>query len=147
MFGFSWHPFTPEEELQILTAIAQAELQTSGEIRVHVDKWCKTNPLFKARNTFLHLKMDTTKLRNGVLIYVAKNERKFAIVGDIGISEKVPADFWESTKEIMRKAFAEGNLVQGISLGIEEAGKQLKIHFPYDGDTDENELPNEISYG
>lgn len=147
MFGLSWHPFTEQEEQQILKAIAEAELETSGEIRVHVDKWCKTNPLYKAKNTFIHLKMDATKLRNGVLIYVAKEEHKFAIVGDVGISEKVPADFWESTKEIMRAEFVKGAIVQAITLGIAEAGKQLKTHFPYDGDTDENELPNTISYG
>ncbi len=147
MFGFSWRPFSPEEEQQILRAIADAEMQTSGEIRVHVDKWCKTNPLFKAKNTFIHLKMDATKLRNGVLIYVAKQEKKFAILGDVGISEKVPEDFWESTKEIMRAEFAKGDAVAAISLGIAEAGKQLKKHFPYDAGTDENELPDTISYG
>ena len=146
MFGLSWKPLTQEEEQQLLQCIEEAERSTSGEIRVHLDKWCKTDALFKANNLFLHLEMDKTELHNGVLIYVAVNEHKFAIVGDTGINEVVPKDFWESTKDKMKTHFAAGNLVEGICSGIKEAGEQLKHYFPYQKD-DENELPNEISYG
>jgi uncharacterized membrane protein len=147
MSFWKWEPLTPYEEKQVLDAIAAAELNTSGEIRVHIDKWCKSDPLFKAQNLFGHLKMDQTKLRNGVLIYIAKDEQKFAIVGDTGINSRVPIGFWESAKDIMKAHFAKGELVSGISNGIAEVGEQLKTFFPYQDDNDENELPNEISYG
>jgi uncharacterized membrane protein len=92
------------------------------------------------------LGMDKTKERNGVLIYVAVKEKKFAIVGDEGINKVVPEDFWESTKEIIKLHLSKGELVAGLEAGIAEVGIQLKQFFPYQSD-DENELPNEISYG
>jgi uncharacterized membrane protein len=146
MLGLTWKPFTEEEEKKLLQCIVEAEQNTSGEIRIHLDKWCKSDVVFKANNLFLHLGMDKTELHNGVLIYVAVNEHKFAIVGDKGINAVVPENFWESTKEKMKAHFVAGNLVEGICSGIKEAGEQLKQYFPYQED-DENELPNEISYG
>lgn len=146
MSFWKWEPLNTYEEKQVLDAIAAAELNTSGEIRVHIDKWCKTDPLFKAKNLFIHLKMEETKQQNGVLIYVAMKEHKFAIVGDTGINTRVPIDFWDSTKDKMQSRFATGEFVMGICDGIAEVGKQLKTFFPYESD-DENELPNEISYG
>jgi uncharacterized membrane protein len=146
MSFWKWEPLTPYEEQKVLEAIASAELETSGEIRVHMDKWCKTDPLFKAKNLFEHLGMTKTKDSNGVLIYVAVKEKKFAIIGDVGIDNVVPADFWESTKDIIKGHLSKGELVSGLESGIAEVGKQLKQYFPYQRD-DENELPNEISYG
>lgn len=146
MSFWKWEPFNSFEEKQVLEAIAAAELNTSGEIRVHIDKWCKTDPVFKAKNIFKHLKMEETKERNGVLIYVALKEHRFAIVGDIGINSRVPAGFWESTKDAMKDHFSDGNTVAAVCAGIAEAGEQLKVFFPYQSD-DQNELPNEISYG
>ncbi|MDB4161663.1 TPM domain-containing protein [Bacteroidia bacterium] len=143
---WKWEPLNPNQERQVQEAIAAAELNTSGEIRVHIDKWCKTDPLFKAKNLFGHLKMNETKGRNGVLIYVAMKEKKFAIVGDVGINTRVPVGFWDTTKDKMKSRFAEAELVAGVCEGIEEVGHQLKAFFPYESD-DENELPNEISYG
>lgn len=141
-----WKPFNPTEESAILTAIKDAENKCSGEIRVHVDQYCKSDPMFKAKNVFNHLEMDQTELKNGVLIYVAVKDRKFSIIGDIGINEKVPEDFWESTIEIMIKEFASGNLSGGIVAGIQKAGEQLKHYFPYQNN-DLDELPDDISYG
>ncbi|MBT6234567.1 MAG: TPM domain-containing protein [Bacteroidetes bacterium] len=143
---WKWEPLAPNEEQKILKAIAAAELNTSGEIRVHIDKWCKTDPLFKAQNMFTHLKMEETEHRNGVLIYVALKEKKFAIVGDTGINARVPNGFWDSTKTKMIQEFAMGNIVSGICEGITEAGEQLQAFFPYQRD-DVNELPDDISYG
>lgn len=143
---FKWQPLTEEEEQVVMKAIAEAELNTSGEIRVRIDKWCKTDPVFRANNVFIHLGMEKTQKRNGVLIYIAKKENKFAIVGDEGINNVVPADFWESTKDVMKSHFAAGNLVHGIEAGIKEVGMQLKAYFPYE-EGDINEQPDEISYG
>jgi uncharacterized membrane protein len=146
MFGLNWKPLSEFEEKQVVDAIAEAEKQTSGEIRVHIDKWCKTDPIYKAQNLFNSLGLEETALRNGVLIYVAAQEHKFAIIGDVGINHVVPRNFWESTKDEMKEEFKKGNLAGGICAGIKEAGIELKAHFPY-SDDDENELPNEISYG
>ena len=89
--------------------------------------------------------MDQTSLRNGVLIYVAVTDHKFAIIGDAGINKVVPHDFWDETKEAMLAHFKEGNLVQGIITGINMAGKELQTFFPY-LDDDKNELPDHISF-
>ena len=145
MLGFSWQPFSEIEEEKIVAAIKEAETKTSGEIRVHIDKWCKTDPIYKAQNKFYHLEMDKTKLRNAVLIYLAFHEKKFAIVGDEGINQKVPSDFWLETKDLMSSHFKNGQIVEGLCEGILLAGHQLAEHFPI-GDNDKNELSDGISY-
>ena len=138
--------FTPEQQKQIVDAIEQAELNTSGEIRVHVDLICKGDVLDHAAKTFALLKMHKTKLRNGVLIYLSIQDHKFAIIGDAGINSEVPDDFWETTKSTMLEKFKNNDLTEGLVLGITMIGEQLKKFFPYQDD-DINELDNEISFG
>ncbi|MBI1306276.1 MAG: TPM domain-containing protein [Bacteroidetes bacterium] len=142
----SWKPFLPAEEQIILEAIRKAELTCSGEIRLHVDQYCKGDPLFKAKNVFYHLKMDETRERNGVLIYLSVQDKKFSILGDIGIHEKVQQEFWDSTRDKMQELFKGGKIAEGIAAGIHEAGIQLSKYFPW-RDDDTNELPDDISYG
>lgn len=141
-----WKPFTPEQEAEIVEAIGTAEKLTSAELRVHADKYCKSDAGNKAANVFKRLKMNRTEDRNGVLIYISVLDHKFAIIGDAGINEKVPNDFWESTRDKMLVKFQSGELVAGIKQGISEAADQLSKHFPYKAD-DKNELSNDISYG
>ncbi|MCJ7465500.1 MAG: TPM domain-containing protein [Maribacter sp.] len=137
---------TSEEEEEIVQAILEAEKNTSGEIRVHIETHAKQDHLQRAKEVFHLLKMDNTKEENGVLIYVAVNDRKFSIYGDKGIHKAVPTNFWESTKDIIQAHFAQGNFKQGIVEGITKAGKELQDHFPWNhGDT--NELSNEVSKG
>ncbi|MGE4587601.1 MAG: TPM domain-containing protein [Mangrovibacterium sp.] len=138
--------FTEDEKKQIEQAIRTAELNTSGEIRVHVENRCKTGVLNCAAYWFGKLKMHRTALRNGVLFYLAVNERQFAILGDAGINSKVPDGFWEQIREKMRGHFREGRFAGGLAEGILMAGEQLKAHFPYQSD-DVNELPDDISFG
>jgi uncharacterized membrane protein len=128
----------------IVSAIQKAEMQTSGEIRVHIDKKCASDPVKRAVQVFEKLGMHKTDLRNGVLIYVSFSDRKLAIIGDQGIDSVVPADFWMSTKEKMINHFKENRFADGIIAAITEAGEQLKRFFPY-MENDENELSNEIS--
>jgi uncharacterized membrane protein len=138
--------FTEEDKLQITNAIRVAETNTSGEIRVHIEKFCKGNVLDQAAYVFEKLEMHKTKLRNGVLFYVAIEDRKFAILGDAGINMKVPGNFWEEITNDVIDKFKEGLFAEGIANGIIKAGKQLKQHFPYQSD-DVNELSDEISFG
>ena len=138
--------FTDENQLQIANAIRVAEMNTSGEIRLHIEKYCKGDVLDQAAYVFGKLEMHKTKLRNGVLFYLAIEDRKFAILGDAGINQKVPVDFWDKTKEIVLSKFMEGNITEGLTSGILMAGEQLKAHFPYLED-DKNELTNDISFG
>ncbi len=138
--------FTKEQEQQIVNAIKQAELNTSGEIRVHVEKKCKGDVLDRAANVFAMLEMHQTELRNGVLFYLATHDKQFAILGDAGINVNVPENFWETIKETMLLHFKDGDFTLGLSKGIEMAGEKLKEFFPYQSD-DLNELPDEISYG
>ena len=137
---------TPEEEAAVVEAIQQAEKNTSGEIRVHLEKSTTIAPMERAIAVFNQLEMYKTKDANGVLIYIATEDKKFAICGDKGINDVVPEDFWESTKEIMRNDFKKGNHKQGLIDGILEAGNVLKKYFPYCAE-DNDELSNEISKG
>ena len=140
------NPFTPGEQQRIVEAIRQAEKATSGEIRVHVEAHCDVlDPVARAIDVFAQLGMHQTKDQNGVLFYVAYTDRKFAIVGDKGIDASVPANFWESTKELLRSHFVSGHYADGLSQGIERAGQQLKQYFPYTSD-DTNELADDISF-
>jgi uncharacterized membrane protein len=140
------HFFKREEEEIILKAIKDAEKNTSGEIQVHVENRCKKDTLDRATEVFSMLKMHKTKLRNGVLFYLAVEDKKFAILGDSGINAAVPADFWTRIKDNMQNDFKTGNFAKGLSEGIAEAGKQLQKHFPFDK-SDMNELSDDISFG
>ena len=136
-----------EDENEIVEAIRTAEKSTSGEIRVHLEKSSGSQDIFeRAMEVFHQLKMDNTKEENGVLIYVAMEDRNFVIYGDKGINDKVEDDFWESTKDVILNHFKKGNFKQGLVDGILMAGEQLKRHFPWQED-DENELSDQISKG
>jgi uncharacterized membrane protein len=137
---------THEEEQEIVEAIRVAEKNTSGEIRVHLEKTTELDPFDRALEVFNELKMDETQLKNGVLIYLAVKDKTFVICGDQGINEIVANDFWDSTKDIMVTHFKNGNFKQGLIDGILKAGEELKKHFPWSED-DTNELSNEISKG
>ena len=138
--------FTKEQQKRIVEAIGQAEQNTSGEIRVHIEKNCKKDVLDRAADVFAMLKMHKTDLRNGVLFYLSLEDRKFAILGDGGINAKVPENFWESVKEVVLEQFKLDNQTEGLVKGILMAGEKLKAHFPYQKD-DVNELSDEISFG
>lgn len=138
--------FTDEEKKEIEKAIQTAELNTSGEIRVHIENKCDENELDRAAYWFSTLKMHETEQRNGVLFYMAIEDKKFAILGDIGINAKVDNDFWDETKNLVLGFFKEGKYAKGLSVGIIQSGLQLKQHFPYQTD-DVNELADEISFG
>lgn len=142
----AWKPFPEESERRIIEAISKAERTFSGEIRVHVERYCKSNPYVRARNVFNELGMGDTLLRNGVLIFLGMEDHKFAILGDLELHNKVPEGFWEDVKEQMLEHFRKNELIEGICKGIELTGEQLRIHFPPQPN-DQNELPDEISYG
>ena len=137
--------FSKEQQAQILAAVRGAEKETSGEIRVHIESSLKEDVLDRAAWLFHKLGMDKTADRNGVLFYLAVDDRKFAIIGDAGINSKVPAGFWDEIKELLRKNFSEGKFTEGLSEGITMAGTQLQKYFPCCHD-DVNELSDEISF-
>jgi uncharacterized membrane protein len=138
--------FTEKEQQQIVEAIKTAELNTSGEIRVHLETKCPGDVLDRATYWFAELKMHKTELRNGVLFYMASGDKKFAILGDAGINAKVGADYWDKIKEQMSADFSEGNFAKGIITGILSCGEQLSNFFPYQSN-DNNELSDDISFG
>lgn len=135
-----------EDEQEIVEAIRVAEKNTSGEIRVHIEQTTSKVPFDRALEVFHELKMDETRLKNGVLFYFAVADKGFAICGDKGINDVVAPDFWDCTKDKMVEQFKSGNFKQGIVDGILSAGEQLKKHFPW-SENDTNELSNEISKG
>jgi uncharacterized membrane protein len=135
-----------EDEQEIVQAIVSAEKNTSGEVRVHIEKRSEKAPLDRAQEVFFELHMNETKDRNGVLFYVCVADKKFAIIGDEGIDKVVESDFWDCTKDIVISNFKEANFKNGLVEGILRAGERLKKYFPYQSD-DQNELSNEISKG
>lgn len=137
---------TTEEEQEIVHAISDAERNTSGEIRVHIEHAENPDTFSRAKNIFHLLKMDKTKLQNGVLIYVAVNTKQFVIYGDAGINAVVSDDFWNTTRDIIAAQFKLRNFKVGLIDGILCSGKELAEHFPWHH-TDVDELSNEISKG
>ncbi|MEC4115024.1 TPM domain-containing protein [Myroides pelagicus] len=137
--------FSTEDEKEIVKAIAQAEANTSGEIRVHIETNSSDEPMVRAKQVFQDLGMQNTKERNGVLFYLCINSKSFVILGDEGIDQKVQSEnFWEGTKELVINHFKQGLYKQGLIQGILKAGIKLKAFFPH-LNTDKNELTNEIS--
>lgn len=134
------------EEQEIVQAILKAEKNTSGEIRVHIESHTRLPHFDRAKEVFHLLKMDNTKEANGVLIYVAVNDRAFVIYGDDGIDKVVPTDFWDSTRDAIQEQFKIENFKQGIIDGVLRAGKELQAHFPWNHGN-KNELSNEVSKG
>ena len=137
--------FTKEQQEDIKNAIQLAELDTSGEIKVHVENICNGDALDRAATLFKTLGMTKTSKRNGVLIYLALKNRKFAIIGDIGINKVVPENFWDNIKDEMITSFRQDKFSNGLIRGISESGKQLKKYFPHQTD-DINEISDDISF-
>jgi uncharacterized membrane protein len=132
----------------IVQAIHDAEKQTSGEIRVYIESRCKyVDPMDRAAEIFFGLKMEQTKDRNGVLVYIALRDRQLAVFGDEGIHREVGKEFWESEVRHMISEFRSDNYAEGIARVVTDIGEALKTHFPYEGETDKNELPDDIVFG
>jgi uncharacterized membrane protein len=137
--------FNDEEQQRIRKAIEDAEKHTSGQIRVCIEKTCSEDVLDRAAKYFHQLDMHKTKLRNGVLIYLATVDRKFAIIGDRGLNKLVPENFWDDTKEEMLNHFKYGDLVEGIVTGLKIAGENLQKFFPHDSGGS-NELSDDVAF-
>lgn len=133
-----------EDEQEVVAAIKQAELETSGEIRVHIEGHSDLVHFERAISVFQELKMDATAKRNGVLIYVAVQDKSFVIYGDQGINELVETNFWDTTKDTIQSHFKAGNFKEGLIAGILKSGEVLKHYFPWE-DNDVDELSNDIS--
>jgi len=140
--------FTAEEKNLIVSAIRDAERMTSGEVRVFVESRCSyVNALDRAAELFFRLQMDETEDRNAVLVYIAVKDHQLAVFGDEGIHKKVGPEFWEKEVESMIRNFNRNNYAEGISRCVTDIGEALHTHFPYNNDTDKNELPDDIVFG
>lgn len=137
--------FTTEQQHEIVEAIRQAEANSSGEIRVHIENHCRGDIMDRSAMVFNILKMNETAERNGVLIYLAIKDKKFSIIGDEGINKMVEHDFWNDVKDMMAGHFRSGNFTEGIIRGVLRVGEKLKTFFPHKSD-DINELSDDISF-
>ena len=137
---------TADQQKTVVDAVRLAEKGTSGEIRIHIDGDCPSSALERAEEVFAKLGMHRTKLRNGVLIYLACNTKVFAIIGDKGINDLVPEHFWEDVIAMMGSEFRAGRFTEGLAQAVIMAGEKLQAYFPYQSD-DVNEQPDEISFG
>ena len=135
-----------DEKKEVAQAIALAERNTSGEIRVFIEKKCKEDPVKRAIAVFRQLEMQRTMFHTGVLIYIASADQSVAIIGDQGIHEKVPANFWDDEVALLKGFFAEGKFAEGIVAVVAACGAQLHKHFPMDG-SNPDELSNEVVIG
>lgn len=134
------------QEEALINAIRKAEAGSTGEIRIHIEKKCKGETLKRASEVFTQLKMENTAERNGVLLYLAWQSRDFAVIGDIGIHNKVGQEFWENIYQSTIVSFANQNFAEGLLKAVETCGEQLKHHFPVKNNNP-NELSDEVSFG
>jgi len=140
--------FAEEEKVLIVEAIQKSEQRTSGEVRVFIESHCRyVDPLDRAAEVFVNLKMDATEERNGTLVYIAVKDRQAAVLGDEGIHKKVGQKYWEEEVNKMMLLFKEKNLAHGLVQCITDIGEVLHQHFPYNRETDKNELPDDIVFG
>ena len=140
--------FTDTEKQRLVAAIKQAEQNTSGEVRVFIESKCRfMDALDRAKEIFFRLEMDQTEERNATLVYVAVKDKQAAIFGDQGIHQKVGDQYWQSEVMKMLQRFKHEQLAEGISLAVMDLGQALQQYFPYNKDTDKNELPDEIVFG
>lgn len=140
--------FSEEEKEVIMHAVKEAELRTSGEVRVYVESHCRfVDPVMRAKEVFHGLKMYETAERNAVLIYIAMKDRQLAVYGDEGIHAKVGHTFWNREVQQMLQHFNKNNYAEGIASIAKAVGEALHTHFPYDAATDKNELPDDIVFG
>lgn len=142
------HFFSEADEEKIIGAIRAAETRTSGEVRVYIESRCRyVNPLDRAVELFYRLEMNQTRDRNGVLVYVAIRDRQLAVFGDEGIHQKVGSAYWQEEVRSMLSSFNKHDYAEGIRQCVADIGEALHLHFPYDKDTDKNELPDDIVFG
>jgi uncharacterized membrane protein len=140
--------FSAQEKETITSAIKAAECRTSGEVRVFVETKCRfVDALDRAKELFEQLNMHTTAQHNGVLLYIALKDRQLAIFGDDGIHEKVGSHFWNNQIKQMVQSFNKENYAEGIATVVQKVGTALETHFPYNNETDVNELPDDIVFG
>ena len=140
--------FTDDDNHLIVKAIRQAEKTTSGEVRVFVESRCSwVNAIDRAAEIFDRLEMEKTDLRNAVLVYVAMKDRQLAVFGDKGIHEKVTTEYWNKVVKEMLQRFNANDYARGIAECVIQIGDALHTYFPYDSETDKNELPDEIVFG
>lgn len=137
--------FSRKEKEKILAAVHEAERNTSGEIRVHLEYRAQEPVYGHAKKVFHRIGMTKTAQRNGVLIFLATGNKKFAVLGDVGINEKVPEGFWNDVVQTLQAHFKRNEFAGGLSEAILRIGEKLKAYFPYEAH-DKNELPNQISY-
>jgi uncharacterized membrane protein len=128
-------------------AIRLAELRTSGEVRVSVSRYFWGSVRKVAERAFDRLGMSKTRERNGILFFIVPSRRRFAVLGDEGIHAKVGQKFWETVAARLGEHFHKGEFTEGLVAAIGEAGERLAAHFPYDAETDVNELPDDIDFG
>jgi uncharacterized membrane protein len=142
-------PFlTADEAAKVVQTIREAELKTSGEIRIYIESRCRfVNPVDRAGEVFWSLKMDQTQERNGVLVYVAYKDQQTAIWADKEIHARVGAEFWNNKMQVLLKHFATTDYAEGLQFVIHDIGEIMKEKFPYQSTTDKNELPDDIVFG
>lgn len=139
--------FTAEQQQRMIEAIKAAEKNTSGEVRVFIEGKCSyVNAVDRAQEIFFNLKMDQTKDRNAVLLYLAMDDHQIALFADEGIYQRLGADYWKQEVRKIIASFTKDDYTGGICAVVNDIGEALTDHFPYET-TDKNELPDEIIFG
>lgn len=128
----------------IQAAIKEAEVRTSGEIRVSISRFFWGSVVKAAEKAFLRLGMRETRDRNGILFFIVPSRKRFAIIGDTGIHAHVGQKFWNQLAAVLGEEFAKGEFTSGLLKSIRKAGQELSAHFPYDPESDINELPDDV---
>ncbi len=135
------------DQERVRKAIEAAERRTSGEIRVSIAPFFWGRVEKAARRTFQRLGMHRTRDRNAILFFLVPARRRFAVIGDEGIHARVGPDFWSTIVGAVAERFRKAEYTEGLVEGIETVGRELAAHFPFDPETDMNELSNDIDFG
>ena len=140
--------FSPQQQATIVEAIRIAEKETSGEVRIYVEgKNPFMDPIDRAKEIFFQLKMENTTHRNAVLLYIAMKDHELALFADEGIYQKIGAQYWNDAVKQMITKFTKDDISKGIEQCILQIGHTLMVTFPFDANTDKNELPDDIVFG
>lgn len=127
-------------------AVAEAESCTSGEVVVRLKQSVDTTAQTvreAAFEEFLRLGVKETRLRNGILLFIALDQQQVELIADEGIYKVVPQGTWQRVVDIITLGFRAGVPAHAIVMGVKLISDLLSSHFP-PLPTDTNELSDRV---
>ena len=143
--------FSEHDLEEIAAAVGRVERAADAEIRVHLEQRVHgkrgetPDALARAQALFHHLGMHKTRHRNGVLVYLALDDRKLAIVGDEAIHAHVGDAYWARVRDLMVSHLRAEAPRDAVVHAVDDLGRVLAEHFPRRPGDAPGDLSNEVS--